>query len=55
MLQVMDNMEASCVIYVKVGTFTPLEQSTIFLTTVNKPGIVMLTIQYDMIVNVIFR
>jgi len=27
MLQEMDNMEASCVFYVKVGTFTHLEQS----------------------------
>jgi len=54
MLQVMDNMEARCVFYVKVGTFTHLEQSKISLLTVNKSGIVMLTVQHDMIVNVIF-
>jgi len=54
MLHVMDNMEASCVIYVKVGTFTHLEQSKISLLTVNKSGIVTLTVQHDMIVSVIF-
>jgi len=54
MLQVMDNMEASCVFYVKVGTFTHLEQSKIFLLTVKKSGIVTLTIQHDLIVSVIF-
>jgi len=54
MLQVTDNMEASCVFYVKVGTFTHLEQSKISLLTVNKSGIVTLTIQHDMIVSVIF-
>jgi hypothetical protein len=54
MMQVMDNMEASCVFYVKVGTFTHLEQSKISLLTVNKSGIEMLTIRYDMFVSVIF-
>jgi len=54
MLQVMDNMEASCVFYVKVGTFTHREQNKISLLTVNKSGIVTLTVQHDMIVRVIF-
>jgi hypothetical protein len=54
MLQVMDNMEASCVLYVKVGMFTHLEQGKIFLLTVKKLGIVMLTIEHDLIVSVIF-
>jgi hypothetical protein len=54
MLQVMDNMEPSCIFYVKVGTFTHLEQSKISLLTVNKSGIVTLTVQHDMIVSVIF-
>ena len=54
MSQVMDNMEASCHFYVKVGTFTHLEQSKISLLTVNKSGIVTLTVQHDMIVSVIF-
>jgi len=54
MLQVMDNMVASCIFYVKVGTFTQLEQSKISLLTVNKSRIVTLTIQHDMIVSVIF-
>jgi len=53
MLQVMDNMEASCIFYVKVGTFTHLEQCTTSLLTVNKSGIVMLTVQHDMIVSAI--
>jgi len=53
MLQVMDNMEASCVVYVKVGTFTHLEQSKISLLTVNNSGIVTLTVQHDMVVSII--
>jgi hypothetical protein len=52
MLDVIDNMEASCVFYVKVGMFTHLEQRNISLMTVNKSGIVTLTIQHDMIVSV---
>jgi len=55
MVQVMDNMEASCVCYVKVSTFTHLEQSKISLLTVNKSGIVTLTVQHDKIVSVIFK
>jgi hypothetical protein len=54
MLQVMDNMEVSCVFYVKVSTFTHLEQSKTALLTVNKSGIMTLTIQHEMIVSVSF-
>jgi hypothetical protein len=54
MLQVIDNMEASCVFYVKVGTFTHLEQNKISLLTVNKSGIVTLTVRNEIIVSVIF-
>ena len=54
-MQVMDNMEASCVFYVKVSTFTHLEQSKISLLSVNKLGIVTLTIQHEMIVSDIFK
>jgi len=54
MLQVMDNMEASCIFNVKVGTCTYLEQSKIFLLTVKKSGIVTLTVQHDLIVSIIF-
>jgi len=54
MLQGMDNMKASCVFYVKVGTFTHLEQSKIFLLAVKKSGIETLTVRYDMIVTVMF-
>ena len=53
MLQVMENMQASCVFYVKVSTFTHLEQSKIALLTDNDSGIATLTIQYDMIVSII--
>jgi len=44
MLQDMDDMEASCIFYVKVGTFDQLEQSKISVLTVTKLGIDMLTI-----------
>jgi hypothetical protein len=54
MLEVMDNMEVSCVFYVTVSTFTHLEQSKIDLLTVHKSGIMMLTVQHDMIVSVSF-
>jgi len=54
MLQVVDNMEASRIFYIKVGTFTHLEQSKTSLLTVNKTGIVRLTLQHDFIVSVSF-
>jgi len=54
MLQDMDNMEASFVFYVKVGTFTHLEQSTNALLTVNTTGIVRLTVHHDLIANISF-
>jgi hypothetical protein len=54
MLQVMDNIEVSCVFYIKVSTVTHLESSKIGLLTVNKSGIVTLTVQHDMIVSVKF-
>jgi hypothetical protein len=53
MLQGMDNMEASCIFYVKVGTFTDLGLSKISIMTVNKSGTVTLTIQHDMIISII--
>jgi len=54
MLQVLDNMEASCVFDVKVGMFTDLEQSKISLLSVKKSGIETVTVRNDMIVSVIF-
>jgi len=54
MLQDMDNMEASCIFYVKVGTFTHPEQSRISLLTVNKTEIVKLTEQHDLIASISF-
>jgi hypothetical protein len=52
MLQEMDHMETSCVIYVKVGRFDQYKQSKISVLTVTSLGIVMLTVHYDMIHNV---
>jgi len=54
MLHDMDNMEARCVFYVKVSTFTHLEQSKTSLLSINKSGIVRLTVQHDLIVSVSF-
>ena len=54
MLHDMDNMEARCVFYVKVGTFTHFEQSKIYLLTFNKLGIVRLSVRLDLIVSVSF-
>jgi len=55
MSQCMVNMEASGVFYVKVGTLTHLELSKRSLLTVNKTGIVRLTIQHDFNVSISFR
>jgi hypothetical protein len=55
MLNGMDTIVASYVLYVKVGTFTHLEQSKISLLTVNKSGIGIVTIQHDMIASIIFN
>jgi len=46
MLQDMGNLEASCIFYVNVSMFTHLEQSKASLLTVNKSGIVRLTVQH---------
>jgi len=54
MLQHMDNMEASCIFYVKVSMFSHLEQSKTSLLTVSESGIVRLTVQHDLIVSVGF-
>jgi hypothetical protein len=43
MLQDMDSLEASCVLYGKVGKLKHLEHGQIGLVTVNKVGIVTLT------------
>jgi hypothetical protein len=52
MLQVMDNMDASCVFYVKVGMFTHLEHGKIYLLAVNQTEIVKLIAQHILIVSV---
>ena len=48
MIQDMHNPEGCCIFYLKVGTCNHLEQSTICLITVNRMGIVRLTVQHDM-------
>jgi hypothetical protein len=55
MLQDMDNMEASCICYVRISMVVHLEQHNTSLLTVTETGIVRLTIQHDLIVRVSFR
>jgi hypothetical protein len=50
----MHHMDASCIFYVKVGTFHQLEQYKIFILTVTIWGIAMLTIPYDLMVSACF-
>jgi len=54
MLQDIDHMEASCVLYVKVGMLGQLEQSKICMFTVTSLGIAMLTKQHELIFSVSF-
>jgi len=54
MLLDMGNIDARCIFCVKVGMFIHLEQSKICYLTVNKLGILMLTIQHDLIISVCF-
>jgi len=52
MLQEMEHMEASCVLYVKVGRFDQFKQSKIRVLNVTLLGILMLRVHYDLIVGV---
>jgi len=52
MLQDLDHMEASCILYVKVGRFDQLEQSKIRVLTVTSVATVMLTIDHLLMVGV---
>jgi len=54
MLQDMDNMEASCILNIKVGMFSQLEESKICLWNVNQMGIVGLTVLHGMIGSISF-
>jgi len=54
MLQDMDDMEASCNLYVKFGMFDQFNQIKICISTVTQMEIVMLTIQHNLIVCVSF-
>jgi len=48
MLQGMGLMEASCILYIKVGRFEQLEQSKICVLTITSLEIVMLTGYHDL-------
>ena len=50
----MGPIEASCVLYVEVGTLNWLEPCTISLLTVNELGIVTLTVHHDIIFSLCF-
>ena len=52
MLLDMDHTEASCIIYVEVGTLDLFEQSTICVLTVTTLGIAMLTVRHDMMCSI---
>ena len=54
MFQNIDNMNAACILHVKVGRFSQLHQSNVCHLTVHKIGIVRLTIQHEFIVSVNF-
>jgi hypothetical protein len=47
-------MEASCIIYINIGMFGQLKQTKICLLAVTKLGIVMLTIQHELIFSISF-
>ena len=48
MLLAMDHREASCIVYVTVGMFHQLEQSTICILSVTRLGIEILTLPHNM-------
>jgi len=52
MLQDMDHIVASCVIYVEVGTLNWLEQRIFCVLTITTWGIAMLTVHHDMVFSV---
>ena len=54
MLYNIDQLVASCVCYVEVGTLNRLEQGIICVLTVKALGIAMLTVHHDMIFSLCF-
>jgi len=52
MFQDMDHIEASCIVYVEVGTLNRLEQSKIYVLTVTTLGIALLTVHHDLMLSV---
>jgi len=55
MLEDMDDVEASCILYVKVVTFDRLEQCKVCVLTTTTIGMVILTIQHDMMFSLSFK
>jgi predicted XRE-type DNA-binding protein len=47
----MDQMEASCVLSVKVGRFDQFEQGKISVLTITSLVIVMINVHYDLMVS----
>jgi len=54
MFRDIDHMQASSIVYVKVGTFDEIEQSRICILTVTTTGIVMLTALHHLILSICF-
>jgi len=54
MLDDMDHMEARWVFHVKVGMFDQLEQSKICILTIITLGLLMPTIQHELVFSVCF-
>jgi len=52
MLQDMDNIEASCIFYVDMGTDNRLEQSKICVLIITTSGIAMLTVHHDLMFSI---
>jgi hypothetical protein len=51
MMQEMDLMEASCVLYMKVDRFVQFKQHKMSILTVSSLEIVMLSVHYELIVS----
>jgi hypothetical protein len=52
MLQDKDHMEASCIIYVKVGLHVQLDQWEIHFVTVTTLGIAVLTMEHYLMIRI---
>jgi hypothetical protein len=54
MLQDMDYIEMSCIIYVMVGTYDQLEHNNIWVRIITTLGIVMPTVHYYLVFSIRF-